>query len=228
MISQTTMSQAPSIQNRVLSGHQQTALNLMRKKFHPELSQHPPIDTCGLRLDDACFLRYLTARSFDFTKASNLLMSTIKWRHEFDIKGMYNNSPDWVEAIQNQAGYGVYYSRGYDKEGHLLYYEHSKNRVHHNHDQALKYLVYLVERNIYTMENTTGQEKVTMIANYEGFGMNNMAPCKTIKEAVNILQNYYPERLFMAYIINPPWAFNAIWTMISPFLDQVTKAKVIV
>jgi hypothetical protein len=49
---------------------------------------------------------------------------------------------------------------------------------------------------------------------------------KTSKAVLHILQNHYPERLFRACLIHPPWIFNAFYAVISPFIDAVTKAKI--
>ena len=41
-------------------------------------------------------------------------------------------------------------------------------------------------------------------------------------------QNYYPERLGKALMINVPYLFMKAWKMIYPFIDNNTRAKVIV
>jgi len=48
-----------------------------------------------------------------------------------------------------------------------------------------------------------------------------------IKHNVNITQNYYPELLGQAVIINLAFLLKAGWTIVKAFLDPVTKAKVI-
>ena len=35
----------------------------------------------------------------------------------------------------------------------------------------------------------------------------------------------YPERLHRAYIVDAPWAFRAVWKVVSLLLDPVTKDK---
>jgi hypothetical protein len=41
-----------------------------------------------------------------------------------------------------------------------------------------------------------------------------------------ISQNYYPERLGKLYIINAPWGFSTVFSVIKGFLDPVTVAKI--
>jgi len=43
---------------------------------------------------------------------------------------------------------------------------------------------------------------------------------------VNILQNYYPERLGRVFVVNTPFVFSAAWTMVKPLLDERTRIKI--
>lgn len=47
-----------------------------------------------------------------------------------------------------------------------------------------------------------------------------------VKQASNISQNYYPERLGKLYLINAPWGFSSVWSYIKGWLDPVTVAKI--
>jgi hypothetical protein len=47
------------------------------------------------------------------------------------------------------------------------------------------------------------------------------------KATLNILQDHYPERLGHMLIANPPMLFSTFWSCISPFIDPVTRAKVV-
>eukprot|EP01037_Dinobryon_pediforme_P034068 gene34068-39820_t len=50
---------------------------------------------------------------------------------------------------------------------------------------------------------------------------------KTSKATLSILQDHYPERLFRAYVIRPLTLFYGFYKLISPFIDPVTKAKIV-
>ena len=47
-----------------------------------------------------------------------------------------------------------------------------------------------------------------------------------IKQASGMSQNYYPERLGRFYLINAPWGFSTVWSIIKAWLDPVTVAKI--
>jgi hypothetical protein len=47
-----------------------------------------------------------------------------------------------------------------------------------------------------------------------------------LQQASGISQNYYPERLGRLYIINAPWGFSSVFSVIKKFLDPVTVAKI--
>lgn len=47
-----------------------------------------------------------------------------------------------------------------------------------------------------------------------------------LQSASGISQNYYPERLGKLYIINAPWGFSTVFSVIKRFLDPVTVSKI--
>lgn len=47
-----------------------------------------------------------------------------------------------------------------------------------------------------------------------------------VQRASAISQNYYPERLGKLYLINAPWGFGGVFSVIKRFLDPVTVAKI--
>ena len=47
-----------------------------------------------------------------------------------------------------------------------------------------------------------------------------------VKQASVISQNYYPERLGKLYMINAPWGFSTVWSVVKGWLDPVTVQKI--
>ena len=65
------------------------------------------------------------------------------------------------------------------------------------------------------------------IIDLKGVGLSNMGSVYNyIKQASAISQNHYPERLGKLYLINAPWGFSSIFSVIKGFLDPVTVQKI--
>jgi hypothetical protein len=47
-----------------------------------------------------------------------------------------------------------------------------------------------------------------------------------VKQASSISQDHYPERLGKLYLINAPWGFGSVWSVVKGWLDPVTVSKI--
>lgn len=47
-----------------------------------------------------------------------------------------------------------------------------------------------------------------------------------VKQVSALSQNYYPERLGHLYLINTPWGFSTVWSVVKGWLDPVTVKKI--
>ena len=47
-----------------------------------------------------------------------------------------------------------------------------------------------------------------------------------LQQTSHIGQNYYPESLGKMYVVNAPWVFATVWSVVRGWLDPVTAAKV--
>jgi len=176
--------------------------------------------------NDALYLRYLRARNFHTEKAVEMLDKTIAWRHEFGLHRFMDD--EWMDVVRKENETGKTYVRGFDKEGHVIIYMKPRCENTNNHDGNLKHLVYNLEKAIQCMEAKGGNvEKLSLIVDYHGFSLLNAPPLKTSLAVLSILQNHYPERLFRAYCVRPPWIFSTSYAAISPFIDPVTKHKIL-
>jgi hypothetical protein len=54
----------------------------------------------------------------------------------------------------------------------------------------------------------------------------NITALQAFRQTLYIDQNYYPERLHIFFIINTPWFFSPLWSLIKPFIDPVTADKI--
>ena len=47
-----------------------------------------------------------------------------------------------------------------------------------------------------------------------------------LKMSASVAQDYYPETMGAAYVINAPTLFSVLWAIVKNFLDERTRSKV--
>lgn len=190
-----------------------------------------------LRLDDATLCRFLRARSFDVHKAHDMYAHTEKWRKENNIDDiLYDFAYEETEKVKQY--YPQYYYKT-DKDGRPVYYEEiGKVDIHALYkittmDRMLKNLIWEYEsftqhrlpacsREVgYLVETSCTVLDLRDVSLYKASSVYSY-----IREASYIGQNYYPERMGKFYVINAPWGFSGIWSVIKRFLDPVTVDKI--
>jgi len=48
------------------------------------------------------------------------------------------------------------------------------------------------------------------------------------KELISIIQDYYPERLYQAYVLGMNWIARMFFTLMKPFIAKKTRNKLII
>lgn len=70
-------------------------------------------------------------------------------------------------------------------------------------------------------------ETCCTIMDLKGVGLSKFSSAYGYVQAASaISQNYYPERLGKFYLINAPWGFSGVFSVVKKFLDPVTVAKI--
>ena len=69
------------------------------------------------------------------------------------------------------------------------------------------------------------EQRLTIVADLSQFSLRNM-DYEITRAAVSILQANYPETMHVTLVCNAPFIFNACYSIIRPWLDPVTTAKV--
>mmetsp|Transcript_10102 Transcript_10102/g.21090 ORF Transcript_10102/g.21090 Transcript_10102/m.21090 type:complete len:379 (+) Transcript_10102:56-1192(+) len=191
-------------------------------------------------------LRHYRAEKGNLDEAIRKIKSTLKWREEFgveDIKRCFDHlnnsqqksdlSPEKEKELTQLANIiahenetGKIYSRGYDKDGRCILYltpgrENSVDEINN-----MRHLVYHLERAIACTRRKSGLQKVCIVIGYQGFKLTNAPPMSTVKHTLTILQGHYPERMYRAYICDPPLVFRTFWNIIKHFIDSATLEKI--
>lgn len=166
-------------------------------------------------------------------------IDTEKWRSEFggNVDEMVKNF-EYTEKPQVFEYYPQFYHKT-DKDGRPLYIEKlgkidlAKLRTITTDERMLENLVVeyekLADPRLPACSRKAGYllETCCTIFDAKGVGISNFGQVSGyLQRASAISQNHYPERLGKLYIINAPWGFSTIFSVIKRFLDPVTVAKI--
>jgi len=151
-----------------------------------------------------------------------MALNSVKWRAS--VK-------PWAitpEMIPNALPSGVWRWAGHSKSGMPVLHvdcENWKPSDYYGVDEYIRYIAYLLEGAVARMGE--GVERIIIIYWIPGLNMEMMKPraSECAKVLMKTVQDQYPERLGAAFTCNAPALFAAMWRMVSPWIDPVTKAK---
>lgn len=176
-------------------------------------------------VDLACCSRYLRARSYDHDAAATMLNASIAWRREFGVSRLVL---DHMKAIEEEGSTGKIVNMPFkDQSRPILLMRPRLENSQGKHAENIRHLVYQLERAVRAAKHADCDEKWVVMIDFGGYSMSNAPPLRTTRETLSILQDHYPERLHRAYLVDAPWLFQGVFKAISPFIDPVTKAKIV-
>ncbi|KDP31746.1 hypothetical protein JCGZ_14978 [Jatropha curcas] len=180
---------------------------------------------------DVILLKFLRARDFKVKDAFTMLKNTIRWRKEFGIEELLEQ--DLGNELEK-----VVFMHGLDKEGHPVCYNvygefqdkelYQKTFVdEEKRNRFLRWRIQFLERSIRKLDfNPGGISTIVQVNDLK----NSPGPTKrelrqATNQALQLLQDNYPEFVAKQVFINVPWWYLAVNRMISPFLTQRTRSK---
>ena len=148
-------------------------------------------------LTKECLLRYLRATKWSTADASKRLLGTLTWRREYGVEDVL--TPDHISP-ENETGKQIIV--GYDIAGRPCQYLNPGRQNTEVSPRQIQHLVYMLERVIEM--GLPNQETLSLLINFKASkSRSNTAPSlSTGRDALNILQTHYPERLGRALILN--------------------------
>ncbi|KAG8378488.1 hypothetical protein BUALT_Bualt08G0142300 [Buddleja alternifolia] len=183
---------------------------------------------------DVILLKFLRARDFKVKEALTMLKSVVAWRKEFKIEELLE------EEIIGEGLEKVVYIHGVDKEQHPVCYnafgEFQDKELYSNtfadaekRAKFLKYYIQFLEKNIrkldFSPDGICTIVQITDLKNSPGLILFKKELRQATNQALQLLQDNYPEFVAKQVFINVPWWYVAYNRMISPFLTQRTKSK---
>jgi hypothetical protein len=177
------------------------------------------LDPLSKDIDDATLMRFLRARAMDVTKSAKLFADHQKWRRDYFPHGHVQASD-----IPNEIAAKKFFIQGYDRQGRpLSLFVGNKHFITKSIEDFKKCVTLFVDKLVASLP--PGQEKFSIIADLKGVKFKNL-DVRGWLAAYDCLQAYYPERLGRVYVLNAPTIFWGAWKVIVPFLDPVTRAKI--
>ncbi|XP_038649418.1 phosphatidylinositol transfer protein CSR1-like isoform X1 [Scyliorhinus canicula] len=174
-------------------------------------------------LNDKAFARFLRAfQSVD--QAFNAILRYLKWRKEFGVDLITVEDTDIKNELR--SGKAVLLEEK-DNSGRPILLVTAK--LHHSKDRNLQTLMKFI---VYLLETAGSQcddeicDNFCIVFDMKDFSMNSM-DYQFVKNLIWLLSNYYPERLGIWLIVNPPVLFSGCWVIIRSWLDENTAKKVI-
>eukprot|EP01095_Lingulamoeba_sp_RSL-Kostka_P014897 TRINITY_DN665_c2_g1_i1.p1 TRINITY_DN665_c2_g1~~TRINITY_DN665_c2_g1_i1.p1 ORF type:complete len:627 (+),score=200.74 TRINITY_DN665_c2_g1_i1:115-1995(+) len=166
-------------------------------------------------------LRFLRARQFDPNKASDLLRNHFKFLKETNPQNIDFKKIEF-HANKKKAEFHMY-----DKGNHPIIIvdagSHKANDDGHGTERIILFLLYMVETSIKHMDPEI--EKFTVI--FDCINLNfSQIDYSTVKEAIGVLQEQYPERLGTLFVINYHWLINTVYKGIKKLLNERTVKKI--
>lgn len=70
-------------------------------------------------------------------------------------------------------------------------------------------------------------DEMIIILDFRDWSIRKNAPYRLVKEGIETLQEYYPERLGRVFLVNYPTSIRAAYTAVSPIIDPGAKEKIV-
>lgn len=170
-------------------------------------------------IDDNTLCRFLKARGFNLDKAEALLKEALEWRE--------STKPELITftEVEKWANVRIVIRHGQDKQGRPLLILRNDRYIPKNIDlfEFEKYVLYVLEKSISEMPPNV--DTFCIISDMKEAKLSNFNLSHT-RHFIPIIQDYYPERLGAAYIVNYSWIVKSIWATVKVFLNEATLQKI--
>ncbi|PON87230.1 Cellular retinaldehyde binding/alpha-tocopherol transport [Trema orientale] len=194
----------------------------------------PLLPSKGAEGTDVVLLKFLRAREFKVNEAFEMLKKTLQWRKDSKIDSVL----DEELCVDLRSAAYVY---GVDREGHPVCYNvfgvfeseelYQKTfGTEEKRSHFLRWRCQLMEKSIQKLDmKPSGVSSLLHVNDLK----NSPGPSKkelriATKQAVGLLQDNYPELVAKNIFINVPFWYYALNALLSPFLTQRTKSKIVI
>lgn len=182
-------------------------------------------------------LRFLRARKFKVEDAIAMYKGAEEVFDKEGLRTMLDTADPLVKCFQTITPHR---NHGVDYYGNPCYFERTGMVVvgellkHMSEDEIarrhLRYMFYSLDRMaVSAIKYGKNVGKVVMVHDLAHLKFSvETAGVRIFKKTTTYDQNYFPERLHKAFIINAPMSFRGVWAMVKPLLDAKTQEKIVI
>lgn len=191
----------------------EAVLDLLRKQSPLSVKQEK---FCN----NACVERFLRAKGDNVKKAAKLLRACLSWRESLGIESLI------ADEFSTELAEGVAYVAGHDEESRPVLIFRIKQDYQKFHSQKLftRLLVFTLEVAVGTMPKNVEQFVLLFDAS---FFRSASAFMNLLLATLKIVGDYYPFRLYKAFVIDAPSLFSYLWKGVRPFVELSTVTMVV-
>ncbi|KAL5747159.1 hypothetical protein ACOSQ2_024456 [Xanthoceras sorbifolium] len=179
------------------------------EKDYPSL----PVGKNG-RDDEEMILWFLKDRKFSVDEAVGKLTKAIKWRQEFSVSELNE------ESVKGVAETGKAYLHDFlDIKGRPVLVVVASKHIpsKHDHVENEKLCTFLVEKALSKLP--PGKEEILGLFDLRGFGTEN-ADLTFLTFLFDVFYYYYPKRLGEVLFVEAPFVFKPFWQLVKPLVKH--------
>ncbi|XP_071737129.1 uncharacterized protein [Rutidosis leptorrhynchoides] len=204
-----------SVRSRSSDTHTDTSRKLVMKVKEKLQKDHYSLPTGkNGRDDEDMILWFLKDRRFQVDEAISKLTKAIKWRKEFGVSELTEESVRRVAATGKSF---VHDSLDVNGRPVLIVVpsKHIPEMFARSEDERL--CVYSLEKALSKLPD--GKEEILGLFDLRGFGVKN-SDLKFLTFLFDVLYYYYPRRLGQVLFVDAPFVFQPIWQLAKPLVKS--------
>ncbi|PSC67286.1 phosphatidylinositol phosphatidylcholine transfer SFH11 isoform X3 [Micractinium conductrix] len=184
--------------------------------------------------------RFLRARKMNILAAKQMFLEQLEWR-----KGVQVDTVLTDFHFDERPAFSQFYPEGFygtDREGRPVYVQQpgkidldqlwkvttQERCIRYHLQQQERYWRIIAPSCSVTDPRGRKHEQSLVLIDMEGVGVSTMTGevRRLMGLIMQIDQDYFPELMWKAVIVNAPMSFRAIWALIKHFMDACTQAKI--
>ncbi|KAJ4712379.1 Sec14p-like phosphatidylinositol transfer family protein [Melia azedarach] len=202
-----------SVRNCVSDPHESRKLILQVKEKLGKDYKSLPVGKNG-RDDEDMILWFLKDRKFSVEEAVAKLTKAIKWREEFRVSELSE------ESVKDIAETGKAYVHDFldvNKRPVLIVVASKHLPAVHDRVEDMKLCAFSVEKALSKLP--PGKDQILGILDLRGFGTQN-ADLEFLTFLFDVFYYYYPKRLSEVLFVDAPFIFKPFWELVKPLLKS--------